>query len=475
MAKTSKKIKDNLVHYAIYTIIGFILLSSALSFWNRYVTYDTRSIIEKTERTKMLVKGIREDLIKNINLSVNAYVNSGNENTLAPFNQVVAVKDSVFSQLESHLKDQGFEPMKLTAVKTAFNNYTREAKVIIDSVKNGKTVGAIEMLKRFEFPADQQYHDFAGEVFQYENEIEALAKSDYDWSIADNAIIQIILIILSDPNLVIASKRLGNEVRNNQKLLSDLDNNNRKYLYNDGAILDMNANDVVEKSISSFKKACDFVENVSKGKYDHAQSLLPHEVRSLNQSTLMGALLQMGTKLQTAEGDDRKRQWASNGLNQFYEIVRNNQNDLKGLADQSVAFLTKYLRSQQGSLFTVSENDDEEYLELIACYAFDRKKWIQKRIDIGTGLVGQAYLDGEPVMFTQIPNGYTSITSGLGDATPSCLLIVPFRFNDKVEAIFEVATFLKYEEHHVEFLKKAGAFLASALQAAKNNNKMQAG
>jgi len=185
MAKTSKKIKDNLVHYAIYTIIAFILLSSALSFWNRYVTYDTRSIIEKTERTKMLVKGIKEDLIKNINLSVNAYANSRNENILAPFNQVVAVKDSVFSQLESHLKAQGFEPMKLTVVKTAFNNYTREAKVIIDSVKNGKTVGAIEMLKRFEFPADQQYHDFAGEVLQYENEIEAHAKSDYDWSIAD--------------------------------------------------------------------------------------------------------------------------------------------------------------------------------------------------------------------------------------------------------------------------------------------------
>jgi hypothetical protein len=76
-------------------------------------------------------------------------------------------------------------------------------------------------------------------------------------------------------------------------------------------------------------------------------------------------------------------------------------------------------------------------------------------------------------MCAEIPNGYTSITSGLGDSTPSCLLIVPFPYNEEVEAIFEVAGFKKYGGHHIEFLKKAGEFLAAALQAAKNNNEMQ--
>ncbi len=393
MAKASRKFRDNLVHYAINTVIGFILLSSALSFWNRYVTFDTRAIIEKTVRTKMLVKAIKEDLLKNISLGANSYVNSGDGNNLVPFNRAVFSKDSIFDRLHDDLKEQGFDPVQLNAIRIAFNNYAKDAKVIIDSIRMGKTVASMERLKKLKFEADQEYRDFAKEVFKYENEIEDHATSDYEWSITDNAIIQIILIILSIPILIIASKRLGNEVKSNQDLLMDLDNNNRKYLYNDGTTVEMTAQSVVEKSISSLKKAFDFIENVSKGNHDRAQALLPSEVRDINHTTLMGALLQMGSKLQAAEEGDRKRQWASNGLNQFYEIVRNHQNDIKGLADKSAGFLTKYLKSQQGSLFTVIQTNEEKYLELNACYAFDRKKWTQKRVDIGTGLLGQAFLE----------------------------------------------------------------------------------
>jgi hypothetical protein len=120
MPKASKKLRDNLVHYAIYTIIGFILLSSALSFWNRYVTYDTRSIIELTERTKTLTKAIQKDLLKNIELGVNSYVNSQDEKSLAPFNLSLISKDSILDQLRNDLKNQGFGPVKLTAIRTAF-------------------------------------------------------------------------------------------------------------------------------------------------------------------------------------------------------------------------------------------------------------------------------------------------------------------------------------------------------------------
>jgi hypothetical protein len=53
------------------------------------------------------------------------------------------------------------------------------------------------MVRKFKFQADQQYEEFADEVLKYENEIEEHAKSDYDWSITDNAIIQITLIVAS--------------------------------------------------------------------------------------------------------------------------------------------------------------------------------------------------------------------------------------------------------------------------------------
>ncbi len=79
----------------------------------------------------------------------------------------------------------------------------------------------------------------------------------------------------------------------------------------------------------------------------------------------------------------------------YSEVVRNYQNDSNELGNRCVSFLTKHLKAQQGSLFVLEGEESDPYLMLSASYAFDRKKWIEKRIDIGVGLLGQAYLEGE--------------------------------------------------------------------------------
>src|SRR5690606_7718973 len=111
------------------------------------------------------------------------------------------------------------------------------------------------------------------------------------------------------------------------------------------------------------------------------------------------------------------------------------------------------------------------YLRLASCFAFDRKKFVEKRIEIGQGLVGQTYLEGTTQVLTQIPQGYTIITSGLGDATPSCLVLVPMIYNEEVQALIELASFEKFEPHQVSFLEKAGEFVASAISTAQSGSK----
>jgi DNA repair exonuclease SbcCD ATPase subunit len=86
--------------------------------------------------------------------------------------------------------------------------------------------------------------------------------------------------------------------------------------------------------------------------------------------------------------------------------------------------------------------------------------------------VGQAYLEAETTLLTEIPRNYTFITSGLGDATPTCILIVPAKYNDRVEAVIEMAGFIRYEAHQVAFVEKAGEILASTIISAKNSEKM---
>ena len=71
-------------------------------------------------------------------------------------------------------------------------------------------------------------------------------------------------------------------------------------------------------------------------------------------------------------------------------------------------------------------------MELKACVAYGRKKFLQQRFDIGSELIGQAVLEKEPIYMTEVPKDYVRITSGLGEALPSCILIVPLISDHKV-------------------------------------------
>jgi putative methionine-R-sulfoxide reductase with GAF domain len=151
--------------------------------------------------------------------------------------------------------------------------------------------------------------------------------------------------------------------------------------------------------------------------------------------------------------------------------VRNHQANLTKLSEEATKFLSQYMNAQQGSLFVLNdETENDSFLELAACYAFDRKKFIEKRIEIGNGMVGQAYLEGRAVVLKKIPADYLHITSGLGHATPTCLCIIPLKYNDKTEAILELASFHFFEGYQMDFLEKAGEFVASAIVSISHNS-----
>ena len=121
----------------------------------------------------------------------------------------------------------------------------------------------------------------------------------------------------------------------------------------------------------------------------------------------------------------------------------------------------------------IKRKTSRRVLQLEAIYAFDKKRFVEKRIAFGNGLVRLAYLEKEPIILTQVPEGYTHITSGLGDTTPRCLMVMPFAYNQKVEVVVELASLDAFEVYQQEFLAKAGEFVASALISLKTSERMQ--
>lgn len=97
------------------------------------------------------------------------------------------------------------------------------------------------------------------------------------------------------------------------------------------------------------------------------------------------------------------------------------------------------------------------------------KKFIDKIVIPGEGLVGQCFIEKEGIFMTEIPADYINITSGLGEARPRSLYILPMVNNGIVEAVLEIASFQVFKQHERDFLVKIGESIASAIYFIRVN------
>lgn len=215
----------------------------------------------------------------------------------------------------------------------------------------------------------------------------------------------------------------------------------------------------------NLQQASEFAQHIGDGDVNH-------DFKAVGDNDVLGnSLLQMRQKLKQINEEDKMRNWSTAGLAKFADILRRND-DYRELAGLIVSELVKYTKSNQGGMFIVNQDDENDvHLELIACYAFERKKYLQKRVEIGTGLAGQCYLEQRTIFLKQVPQHYVNITSGLGGANPSSLLIVPLKVNDAIEGVLEMATFREYKPHEIEFVEQVGEIIASTISNARINDR----
>lgn len=183
---------------------------------------------------------------------------------------------------------------------------------------------------------------------------------------------------------------------------------------------------------------------------------------------LMTSLFDLRSHIVSMLEKEKERNWVSQGIANFGTILRSQNNDKNVFYDNIISNIVKYLNVNQGGLFIV--NDTKTKLELAACYAYDRKKFLEKEIEPGQGLVGQVYLEKQTLILKQVPQDYITIRSGLGHAVPSHLLIVPCKLNDVIECVVELASFTDFKNFEIEFIEKLGESIASTIATLKINN-----
>jgi PAS domain S-box-containing protein len=182
--------------------------------------------------------------------------------------------------------------------------------------------------------------------------------------------------------------------------------------------------------------------------------------------------MSMRDKMKMVAIEDKQRSWANEGLAQFVEILRTNNEDSSELLDNIIQNLVKYINANQGIIYILNDDDTyDPFLEVASCYAYNRKKYLKKRIEPGEGLAGQVMLEKETIYLTDVPENYVLISSGIGEARPRNVLIVPLKMDDKVFGLIEVAAFHLFKPFEIQFIEKLSESIASTISAVKVNSR----
>lgn len=466
-------VRGNAVYASILLLAFIILLTAFFAFRNQRVMQDTNQRIADADAVLRNVKELWNG-INLMDLGVRGYALTHKEGLKNPFIQAVKANHSYIDSIRYFMELQRIPTDKLDKYVILNNDYISLCREMIGLVDRDSMRRFTQLLEEDRGLALwQAYSGFSTQLSAHENEIKSIANARYRAAVNGNTWIALFLILVGAPCLYVVFYRIRKQTRATRSLLLDLESNNRQYVFDPGTKTEEDHSAIMNSSIENLKRAAAFIKKITHGEFDAIWPGMTTDNAKLNQQNLSGTLINMRDQMKRMKEEDENRIWVTEGLARFTEIIRNHQDDANSLSEHSIRFIAKYMNAQQGAVFLLQDEDESQYLQLVACYAFDKKKFVEKRIELGQGIVGQSFLEKAPAMLKAVPNGYTHITSGLGEATPSCLLIVPMQYNEQSEGVVEIAGFTEWPAHQRTFLEKATEYMAAALSSVRSTQKMK--
>jgi len=218
----------------------------------------------------------------------------------------------------------------------------------------------------------------------------------------------------------------------------------------------------LETLSNSLKLNAEFAINIGTGN-------LSQKYKPLSENDVLGnALLNMRKSLVELRTANDKNQWMQTSIVRIGDLLQGDKT-VDELGNQVLAALADILDFQIASMF-INNNGE---LELSSSYSYNVRKSNLNKFKFGEGLVGQAALERKTLVYTDVPDDYISIKSGLGEITPNVIVVIPLIYQKVVIAVVEMGSSKEITKAKLDFLAQISENLAVGFNSIRTRTEMR--
>jgi HAMP domain-containing protein/CheY-like chemotaxis protein/GAF domain-containing protein len=167
-----------------------------------------------------------------------------------------------------------------------------------------------------------------------------------------------------------------------------------------------------------------------------------------------------------------EQDWLKTNLARFTRMLQG-QRDMTTVSQMVLSELAPLVDAQQGIFYVNNSNNGQPLMKLLGSYAFTERKNLSNEYKPGQGLVGQCIIERERILLTNVPDTYIHISSGLGEAKPLNIIVLPVLFENEVKAVIELASFNRFNDTHLTFLDQLTESIGIVLNTIEANTRTE--
>ncbi|MBA5637977.1 response regulator [Duganella sp. LX20W] len=194
----------------------------------------------------------------------------------------------------------------------------------------------------------------------------------------------------------------------------------------------------------------------ARGEVSYLKDNINEMIRNLKDTTLKNA----------------QQDWLKTNLARFTRLLQG-QRDLQAVTKLILSELAPLVSAHHGVFYMMDSQEADARLRMIASYGYRSSRKLPTSFLPGEGLVGQCALEKARIWLTDVPRDYIVVSSGLGAAPPTNIVVLPILFEQQVKAVIEIASLDRFTETHLSFLDQLMESIGVVLNTIEANSRTE--